>query len=277
MMRPIHWGRWAREPRPTIGAALVAVCALVLASCESAPPSSASAEAGAAVAVHASPAAPAAAEARALADRILQRESGALLLEARRQRALSHEVERVLALIRRSHPAMADVSVREDARPATLLLALEGGLRDTVADIWGDGDLSAVPRTGHTAFDALNETLRLRAVRSYAALGAVALHLDERANIAAAIGAYEAIDGVAYAEADEALGDGSDIEAAMAGGTWHVVFRKAWGDCPSGCIEQALSFFTVEEDRVERIDSARARQTEAFAGLLSARGWRLSE
>ena len=274
MARLVQRRRRAGNPLVQIGMALAAGCALVLASCQSAPTPDASAEAGSAIDVHASPWASASAEARVLADRILRRESGDLLLDGARQRALGRGIERALALIRQSHPAMAEIGVREAYSPATLLLGLDGALRDAVARLWGDEDLSAVPRTGHSGFDALNGTLDLRAVRPYPSLGAVSLHLDERVNIEAAIGAYLAIDGVAYAEPDAALGDGSDIGAAESNGTWLVAFRRAWGDCPSGCIDQEISFFAVAGDRAARIEPAQARSMEGFATLLATRGWR---
>ena len=204
-----------------------------------------------------------------LADRILRRESDDLLLDGARQRALGRGIKRALALIRHSHPAMAEISVRQDVIPGRLLLGLDGPLRDAVAGTWGDGDAATVPQTGHAAFDALNETLGLRSVLVYAALDALTLQLDERANIAAATGAYEAIDGVTFAEPDAALGDGSDVEAAKEHDTWHVVFRKAWGDCPAGCMFEVLSFFIVADGEVERIEPVRARAMEPFATLLA--------
>ncbi len=230
--------------------------------------------AGEADAAHASPWAAAAAEARILADRILQRESDDLILDGKRRRALGHEIKQALLLIRREYPAMADVSVRQDDRGAALVLGLEGALRDAVFAAWdGDGG-DAPPATGHGAFDALGAGLGLRAVQAYPALDSAVLYLDERANVAAALRAYRAIDGVGYAEPDAMLGDGSDIEAAKADGHWHFVFRRAWGDCPAGCIDEELSFFTVADGEAALIEPARARAMDAFAALVATRGWR---
>ena len=36
--------------------------------------------------------------------------------------------------------------------------------------------------------------------------------------------------------------DGSDIAMHKTSGNWHVVMRKAWGDCPSGCIHEETHF-----------------------------------
>ena len=254
--------------------ALVVGCALVLIGSATAATPAVPAEAGEAIAAHASPWASAAAEARVLADRILQRESNDLLLAGKRQRALGHEIKQALSLVRRTYPGMAEITVREGHRPGTLILGLEGALRDAVVGTWNDERASAPPPTGHAAFDSLNARLGLRAVRTYPYLNSVSLFVDERVNIAPAMLAYFLIDGVAYAEPDVALGDGPDIEAVKAEGRWHFVFRKAWGDCPSGCIDEELWFFTVADGEAERLEPARARGMSAFAALVASRGWR---
>ena len=249
-------------------------CALVLIGSATAGTPAVPAEADEAIVVQASPWASAAAEARVLADRILRRESDDLLLNDRRQRTLGHEIKQALSLIRSMHPAMASITARDAHGTATLLLGLEGPLRDAVVGTWDGESVSDPPRTEHAAFDALNATLGLRAVQPFPTLDSVVLHLDERANIAAAIRAYRAIDGVAYAEPDARLGDGSDIEAARVKGRWHFVFRRAWGDCPSGCIDEELSFFTVADGEAEQIEPAQARSMDAFAELVARSVWR---
>ena len=249
-------------------------CALILIGSAMAVTPAASLHAGEADAAHASPWAAAAAEARILADRILQRESDDLLLDGKRRRALGHEIKQALSLIRRAYPAMADVSVRQQYGRTGLVLGLEGALRDAVFAAWENGRAAVPPATGHAAFDALNGKLGLRAVQPYPALDSVVLHLGERANVAAALRAYRAIDGVGYAEPDAALGDGSDIEVMKVEGRWHVVFRRAWGDCPAGCIDEELSFFTVAGGEARLIGPARARGMDAFAALVATRGWR---
>ena len=231
-------------------------------------------EAGDALALHATPWEAAALEARVLADRILTRESDALLLDGKRQRALGYEIKRTLSAVRRSYPPMAKISAREDYSRATLLLGLEGALRDAVVRAWDDESVSEPPRTGNAAFDALNERLGLKAVRVFPSLGGAHLRLDERVNVDAALRVYLAIDGVSYAEPDALLGDGPDIEAAKVNGTWHVVFRKAWGDCPAGCMFRVLSFFTVADGEVRRIEPPQAHAMDPFADLIEIRGWR---
>lgn len=69
------------------------------------------------------------------------------------------------------------------------------------------------------------------------------------------------------------LGDGPDIDAVKSQGTWHVAVRRAWGDCPSGCIFQEIFFFTVKGSEVERIERAQAMDMIQFVDLLKNTGW----
>lgn len=69
------------------------------------------------------------------------------------------------------------------------------------------------------------------------------------------------------------LGDGPDIDAVKSQGTWHVAFRRAWGDCPAGCIFQEIFFFTVKGSDVERIEHAQAMDMIPFVDLLTNTGW----
>ena len=125
-MRPLRAGRRLAGRTPRWRKALVVGCALLLVGLAMAATPAAPARAGEAGAAHAAPWAAAAAEARILADRILQRESDALLLEGPRQRSLGHEIKQALSLIRRTYPAIADIPVREEHGRATLVLGVEG-------------------------------------------------------------------------------------------------------------------------------------------------------
>lgn len=221
-----------------------------------------------------SPNPPVVSEAALLADRILAREGDELLLDEKRRRELAREIEGVLKRLRYAYPEVEKISVRAAHQPGVLLLGVKPGLFRAVANLLEDKNEPVALRTGNAAFDALNAKLGLRAVRPYRQTGVLAMHLSERANVGAARRAYKKIAGVEYAESDAHLGDGSDIEAAKAGGVWHIVVRKAWGDCPSGCIYKKLFFFTVKEGQVERVEPARAVGTLAFRKLLWIRRWR---
>ena len=214
------------------------------------------------------------AEAQFLADRLLRREGGGLLLGDERQRALGHEVKQALSLIRRAYPAMADIRVREEYRPGRIILGLEGKLRDTVIETWNDENALTPPPTGHAAFDALNAKLGLKAAETLRHGGYAFLDVDERVDVIEAAFAYFTIDGVDYARPEWAVGGSPDVDAAKVQGTWHFVFRNAWGDCPAGCIHSELSFFIVANSEVQRIGRAEARSMDPFATLLADRGWR---
>ena len=215
-------------------------------------------------------------EAAILADRIMRRRSGDdLLFDVEQRGELIAEIEQILSQIRDAYPAMMEIGVRETHRPRTLLIGLKPDLFEAVAGPTNGREGSAVPRTGHAEFDTLNTLLGLQAVELFPHLpsGPVTFYFGEHLNIDAAIRAYTTIEGVEYAEPDTLLGDGSDIDAYKSRGTWYVVARKAWGDCPSGCLYQEVFFFTVEGGEVDQLDGAQAMHMAAFAELVATRGW----
>ncbi len=208
-------------------------------------------------------------EARTLAGRILQRESDALLFDEKRLGTLVRELDRVLARVRERDPALATIRAQRRRSPGTLLLGVEADLFDAIRRLPVEGGI-----TGNRPFDALNAKLGIRKKSVFPLLRMVALKTGERVNVGAAAKAYRAIDGVVFAEADTRLGDSSDIEAARSAGLWHIVFRGAWGDCPSGCTNAELFFFTVDGADVSPVESRRARGMAAFSALLARRGWK---
>ncbi len=221
-----------------------------------------------------SPNPPVVSEAVVLADRIIARETDELLLDEKRRRELAREIESVLKRLRYAYPEVEKISARAAHLPGVLLLGVKPGLFQAVADLLEDENEPVALRTGNAAFDALNAKLGLKAVQPYRHTGVLVMHVSARANVGAARRAYRKIAGVEYAEPDAYLGDGSDVEAAKSNGAWHIVVRKAWGDCPSGCIYKKLFFFTVKEGQVERIEPPRAVDSLAFRKLLWIRRWR---
>ncbi len=213
-------------------------------------------------------------EAAVLAHRILARESKDLLLDEKQRRELAREIEGVLKRLRYAHPEIAKIFVRADHLPGVLLLGVKPDLFKAVASLLEGKNGPVKLRTGNRAFDALNAKLGLRAVRPYRHTGVLVIHLSERLNIRAAQQSYIKIAGVEYAEADAHLGDGSDIEASKTGDAWHVVVRKAWGDCPAGCIYKKLFFFIVKAGEVERVEASKAVEIPGFRKILETRNWR---
>ena len=272
--RLLHHKMRCDNPFMTMRVCFAAVCFLLAVSGVSLSTQAWGADAAPVVVRAGSPNPPVVSEAVLLADRILARESDELLLDEKRRRELAREIEGVLKRLRYAYPEVEKISARAAHQPGVLLLGVKPGLFRAVDGLLEDKNEPAALRTGNAAFDALNAKLGVKAVRPYRHTGVLVMRLSARANIGAAQRAYRKIAGVEYAEPDAYLGDGSDIEAAKTGGVWHIVVRKAWGDCPAGCIYKKLFFFTVKEGQVERVEPARAVDTLAFRKLLWIRRWR---
>ena len=213
-------------------------------------------------------------EAAVLAHRILAGENKDLLVDAERRRELAREIEGVLKRLRYAHPEMAKISARAAHLPGVLLLGIKPALFGIVSRILGAEKGPVKLRTGNLTFDALNARLGLRAVRPYRHTGVLVMRFSDRLNVRAAQKAYMKMAEVEYAEADAYLGDSSGIEAVKSGEAWHIVVRKAWGDCPSGCLFKKTFFFTVKGDEVERIGSVRAMDIPDVRKILETRKWR---
>lgn len=253
---------------------LAACCVLLLASCSDSPDPAASDGDGAPAVVPSDAwEPPTLTEAAVLAHRFLQ-EDDALLVDATQRDEIGREIGRVLSQIRTAFPEVADVTARERYRPGVLLLGLEPALFGIVSELL-EGQAGAVTlRTGYVAFDSLNERLGLSVVvRMFPFSEIVTFYFNEYLNVAAAAQAYSTVEGVEFAEPDSYLGDGSDITVKKSQGRWYVVFRRAWGDCPAGCINEELYFFVVEGTDVERIDPAQAMGIAEFRELVMNRGW----
>ena len=184
---------------------------------------------------------------------------------------LAAEIDQVLMHIRSRYPEMTEVAARSRFRPATLLLTVEGGLLDAISQRWnGTGD---TPLTGFEEFDELNSRLGLHAWKLMPLFTSVIMHFSEHANLLAARQAYLAVDGVVSAEFDAYLGDGPDIAATNASGRWFVMMRKAWGDCPSGCLHSETSFFAVSHAYVDKVDREKAEGMVEFRRAVPLGEW----
>ena len=212
------------------------------------------------------------AEADILAHRLLRRDEDSLLLDAAERDDLAREIAAVLSRIRDAYPTVADVTVWVDYAFGELLLTLEPGLFEAVAALLDDQTGPVVLRTGHAEFDALNESLGLSVVvESLPRFRTVTFYFNECLNVPAAAAAYAALEGIEYADPNASVGDGPDIDAVKSAGRWYVVARRAWGDCPAGCINEALDFFIVDSAGVQRIDPAQAMGIAEFRELVTDR------
>lgn len=208
------------------------------------------------------------ADAELLALRILHPESDDLLPDEARMARLSSELAGALSQLKSTYPEFARFRVR----PVNLgelfffldcefALAVRGALRDHRNRL---GDTSGILRTGHKAFDELNEKVGLwhidllespepRKARAVA-------HLHEHANLRAVARAYSALDVVEMASPNQiVVGDSSDIYAEPTEEGWLITVRNAWRGCVSGCIDAEVSYFLATGEAVQRIDGERAK------------------
>lgn len=189
---------------------------------------------------------------------------------------MTEEITRVLAAIRTGWPDVAEVTARPQWEPGTLIIGLEPSLFESVSLGLPEEGNSVPLCTGHAEFDALNAAVGLQAVElltlKYAP--SIVIRFDPRRNIHLTGASYENIRGVKYARPDSSIGDGPDIQALRSAGKWYMVFRKAWGDCPSGCLFSELYFFIEHNGDVKRVGPERAAVMAEFAEILADRVWR---
>ena len=193
-------------------------------------------------------------ESTILADRILADQSDALLFDIAKRDILISEIEQILKLVRETHPATAEISAIENHQPGTLIVGLTSGLMKSVSKIVDGENRYITLHTGNEEFDALNSRLGVYAILPYKIFDNLILHFKFPVNLLQAQFEYSMIAGVEYAELNSRLGDYSDIEMVKSNNEWFVRFRKAWGDCPSGCLYEELSFFRVREGEAKRIE-----------------------
>ena len=208
-------------------------------------------------------------EADILARRILPRPGSGFGWDPQKARALAHEIERVLSRIRDAHPVVKDVTARERFDPWTLILHLEPDLYGKVSRAASRLSVEPVPfHTGHEPFDTLNTESGLAALELFSFMSSAVFHFNKPVNPFIWLLHYSYVEGVEHAELSSRAGDGPDVEVSKSQGAWYAVFREAWGDCPSGCIGDELSFFIVEGDEVERVESGHAMYMPMFAELV---------
>ena len=181
---------------------------------------------------------------------------------------LAREIADALAAVRTVYPDVRDVRARELFRPDTLILGLEPPLAQSVQGMFDASGRMVTLHSGSAELDNLDTELGLGGARRLGP-AAVLFCLHPVLNVPAAAAAYAGLDGITYAEPDAYAGDGPDIEAARVDGTWYLIFRAASGDCPSGCIDEQFSFFTVSGGVVMQGDPEAA----PFRRLMAERGW----
>ena len=192
-------------------------------------------------------------ESAVIADRILTVQSDTLLFDIEKRNILISEIEQVLKLVRETHPATAEILATESHQPATISVGLTSELLESVWEAIGDGNRYIKLHTGNEEFDALNSRLGVHAILPYKLFDSVYLYIKFPVNLLQAQIEYAMIAGVENVGLDSRLGDYSDIGMVKFDNEWFVAFRKAWGDCPSGCLYEELMFFRVREGEAKQI------------------------
>ena len=190
--------------------------------------------------------------------------------------ALIASLDRILVRIRTAWPDLAAVTARPLWQPGRLILHSDPSLGGRIVRGLGERGVLAPFCTSHAGFDALNRAVGLRAIATFRHLPDMfVMEFDSDFDVPGVAARYESLDGMITASPDVPTGDGPGIQVSRSNGEWFLVFRQAWGDCPSGCMYSELHFFVADECRVARIHYEKAARMEEFSDILAARGWRL--
>jgi hypothetical protein len=100
-------------------------------------------------------------------------------------------------------------------------------------------------------------------VLEYNGTGAMKILFAEPLNPQPLYPVFAALSGIEYAGQEGYIGDGD--RAFLVRGTGLYIFRHGYGDCPSGCINQDLYYFTVEDNEVTQLDLEEAQALSGFS------------
>ncbi|MHC5010695.1 MAG: hypothetical protein ACYTG6_07045 [Planctomycetota bacterium] len=139
------------------------------------------------------------------------------------------EIHAALARVRVRVPAVREIHARPDYELTSLLLKL--------------GPRAQAPEA-REALDALHRSQGGRMSRLGPDFWIV--RFETPRDIATLVPCYAALPAVEHAEPNTYVGDGDDVTLLRKGSTWHFVFRRGWGDCPSGCIHNEYRYVTLE-------------------------------
>ena len=221
-----------------------------------------------------SPPYPTPTDATILAHRLLTEELTELTVAPEQLRTLSTEIESILSRIQNKFPELPKLSAWEAYPRNQIVAELKPELLEIIVRILGYViNERKTLQTGYVEFDALNAQLGLSEIQLLPTLRIAILHFSNSLKVEWASVKYSLSDGVEFAHPNYRWGDGSDIELQKFQGVWYVVFRHAWGDCPSGCIHQEFYFFKVNDVEVKRIEQNQAMNRSEFTELFERRQW----
>ena len=218
---------------------------------------------------------PSVSDAEALTARILRRRGGGFPSPGAQDGEVVQKLTGALSEIRSHYPETANVKARETYEDRKgVILGLDPDVFASVSRVAGSGSGPFALRTGHARFDTLNALLGVRAVGLFPRFESVVFHFDPTVDLDHVAMKYSSLASeVRSVDLDMLLTDGPDIEVSASRGTWFFVFRDAWGDCPSGCINVDLHFFVVRNGAVRRIDPVSAMDIPEFTAIREDRGW----
>ena len=218
---------------------------------------------------------PSMSDAEALAARVLRREGSGYSLTDAPGSEIVQNLTDALSAIRDLYPETANVEARETyAGRKGVILGLDPKVFSSVSRVVENGSGQFALRTGYARFDTLNALLGVRAVDVFPRFESVAFHFDPTVDLDYVAMRYSTLTSeVRSVELDVPLSDGPDVEVSMSQGSLYFVFRHAWGDCPSGCLNVGLHFFVVQNGDVRRVNPESAMYIPEFAAIRENRGW----
>jgi hypothetical protein len=128
--------------------------------------------------------------------------------------------------------------------------------------IWMQAWKQGLISTGHTGIDSLMDAYGLEVVEyirgsSKSTKHTATLRTPHRLNLAVLADQFQLIEGIDFADPDEAVGEGPDIDVWAGENSWRVEYSLGWGDCPSGCINRYTWSFAVSYDgTVDHVSSS---------------------
>lgn len=178
-------------------------------------------------------------------------------------------IAQALVTIRARIPELAEITVRPPARLDRLVLGVRTQTREALEGALG-GELpgrgeplpeSALPPDLH----ALNQELGAEEITCSMGCRMLRLTFEGPRDVLAAAERYAGLSSLRYAEPDRTIGDGSTVKLEQGEDTWTFTFRRAWGDCPSGCIHEALRTITWDPTKQCIVEDTGPQESESPA------------
>jgi hypothetical protein len=162
--------------------------------------------------------------------------------------SLYNQILSDLAAIRAAFGDTFEAVVRVKFRPPWVAGCLIIGFDDTTAQQVVSGE--------YHAWDDLNKYYQITTIRTSLtpAYGAAVLYFHGRLHPYRLGGVYRGLPGVTYTEPNGLIGDSPNIYLRQTGRAITYLFRDAWGDCPSGCIDSEYWYFAVEDGQPVFLD-----------------------